>query len=232
MINNFNKHRHSIRLKEYDYSLAGLYFVTICVAKKICLFGNIENQEIKLNEYGQIANDEWLEIPKRFPRVVLGEFIIMPNHVHFIFALENSVPEQNKTAAINESNIIVGAGLAPALAPTQNKTNIFVGAGLAPAPYSIPALAPTPAPVNRATARVAPTNGVKSYTVGNIIGAYKSLVFQKCLILCKSRNEILGKVWQRNYYERIIRNDKELDKITEYIRTNPARWFSDDYYVN
>jgi putative transposase len=80
-------HRRSIRLKGYDYSQAGWYFITICCQGRICRFGHIENGEIILNEYGQIARDEWMRTTEIRPNVELGEFVIMPNHLHGIIQI-------------------------------------------------------------------------------------------------------------------------------------------------
>lgn len=86
-------HRRSIRLKGYDYSQAGLYFITICCKNKAYLFGNIsvEGENIPpkmiLNNAGKIAEECWLDIPKHFPNVILHEHIIMPNHIHGIIEL-------------------------------------------------------------------------------------------------------------------------------------------------
>jgi|GEM_PF-2862110 len=77
-------HRKSIRLKGYDYSQAGLYFVTICCYDRRCLFGKTENGKMMNNDAGNIANQCWLEIPNHFPNVILHEHIIMPNHIHGI----------------------------------------------------------------------------------------------------------------------------------------------------
>ena len=84
------KNRKYNRLKNYDYSQNGYYFVTICVKDKIEYFGKIENNKMILNEIGKIANQCWLEIPKHFPDVKLDEHIIMPNHLHGIVVIENN----------------------------------------------------------------------------------------------------------------------------------------------
>lgn len=87
--------RRSVRLKGYDYSRAGLYFITICVQNKKCLFGKIENvgtcQGMSLHDIGQIAHQYWLDIPNHCPRMVLHEHIIMPNHMHGIIQLTDAV---------------------------------------------------------------------------------------------------------------------------------------------
>ena len=89
-------HRHSIRLKGYDYSHAGLYFITICVKDRECFFGEIIDDKIILNNAGKIADECWLQIPEHFPNVVLHEHIIMPNHVHGIIELKriNTITNQ------------------------------------------------------------------------------------------------------------------------------------------
>ena len=81
-----NRRKH-IRLKNYDYALPGLYYVTICTFERICLFGNIVNGEMQLNNYGQIVHDEWLKTEKLRPNVKLDEFVVMPNHLHGIMVI-------------------------------------------------------------------------------------------------------------------------------------------------
>ena len=110
-MNNYNPnihHRRSIRLKGYDYSQEGLYFITICVQDRKCLFGEIvgvddvgvqnfeplnqPRQEMILNDAGKIAGECWLEIPEHFPNAILHEHIVMPNHVHGIIELKHVRP--------------------------------------------------------------------------------------------------------------------------------------------
>ena len=80
-------HRRSIRLHEYDYSQAGLYFVTICTKEHICLLGDIVQGEMQLNDWGQIASECWCSIPQHYPHVVLHGYVIMPNHLHGILEI-------------------------------------------------------------------------------------------------------------------------------------------------
>ncbi|RYD76098.1 MAG: transposase, partial [Sphingobacteriales bacterium] len=85
-----NKYRiDSARLKEYDYSRNGMYFITICTHEMVCYFGEIQDRKIILNETGKIAHKYWQEIPQHFPNCKLDEFIVMPNHVHGILILDN-----------------------------------------------------------------------------------------------------------------------------------------------
>jgi len=190
-------HRRSIRLKGYDYSQNGLYFITICCQNRICRFGHIENKEMILNEYGEIAYNEWGKLAERFANFELDVFQIMPNHMHGIIVLNNK-------------NASVGSGLAPD--PTLRDKGDGQPQGIAPTndPTSDPTSDPTIAP-----------------TVSDIVGAYKSLVANGCLEIFKSKNKTMGKLWQRDFYEHIIRNQQACIKISEYIINNPAKWNED-----
>ena len=81
-------HRRSIRLKGYDYSQNGAYFLTICVHNKKCLFGKIVNNEIKLNDAGRMLEEEWSNLAIRFKNIQLDEHVVMPNHFHGIIMVE------------------------------------------------------------------------------------------------------------------------------------------------
>jgi len=190
-------HRRSIRLKGYDYSQSGLYFVTICCQDRICRFGKIENGEMVLNDFGKIAYNEWEKLPERYPNMFLDVFQIMPNHIHGIIALDDDV---GATLAVAPNNDSVA----------QNDATITRD--------------------NWATARVAPT--ATAPTVGAIVGAYKSLVTNKCLEIYKLRGEYMGKLLQRDYWEHIIRKEQSYQRIANYIVNNPENWENDKFYTN
>ena len=82
-----DRHRSSLRLKGYDYSQPGAYFVTMCTQSRECLFGEIANDEVMLNEYGKVVEEEWLKTPRMRTRVELDEFVVMPNHLHAIMMI-------------------------------------------------------------------------------------------------------------------------------------------------
>ena len=84
-----NKNRQSIRLRKYDYSQSGAYFVTICTQNKKCFFGNLVNDKMILNDAGRMINIIWNELPINYPGVNIDEFQIMPNHVHGIIVIDN-----------------------------------------------------------------------------------------------------------------------------------------------
>lgn len=218
-----NHHRRSIRLKGYDYSQAGAYFITICCQNMLCRFGKITGQ-MQLNEYGQIAYNEWLKLPERFPNIELDVFQIMPNHMHGIIVLKNVgtagaglVPVQNpvQDPARNPVWNPVQDPVQDPDMPIGDKQKIILmddlGAGASPAPTG--------------------TSGTSGTTVGNIVGAYKSLVANGCLEIYKSKNEMMGKLWQRNYYENVIRDKQAYLNISNYIINNPAKWKGDKFYM-
>ena len=205
-------HRRSIRLKGYDYSQKGLYFITICCQNRICRFGDVVDGEMALNEYGQIAYNEWLKLSDRFSNFELDVFQIMPNHIHGIILLNN-------VSVVGAAVGAVGAGFTPAQIDLNTQNELDIKNNL-DAQYDDNI---------RATARVAPT-------VYDIVGAYKSLVANGCLEIWKSKwagvtpVPLMGKLWQRNYYEHIIRNEQSYQTISNYIINNPAKWTNDKFY--
>jgi REP element-mobilizing transposase RayT len=99
-------HRRSVRLQGYDYSQAGLYFVTICVQNRECLFGNVSDGKMILNETGQIAYNEWVNLSERYPHVLFGVFQIMPNHVHGIIEVSQNAVGATLAVALNDAATI------------------------------------------------------------------------------------------------------------------------------
>jgi putative transposase len=166
--------RKSIRLKDYDYTQAGAYYVTVCVNNRKCMFGDVHNGEMVLNEYGEMADKCWNQISQHFPHVELDECIIMPNHLHGII---NITPN-------------VGAGFPR---PDNDK-----GRG------------------NRAP------------TLGQIIAYFK---YGSTKQINQLRDTPRKPVWQRNFYEHVIRDESGLNRIREYIVNNPAQWEKDEYYA-
>ena len=119
-------HRRSIRLKNYDYSREGLYFVTICVQNKLCLFGEIVDSELRLNEAGQMIEKWWFELANKFPDIDLGAYVIMPNHFHGIIRNSGCGNPNIEKNANNAATTIIGTNLC---AHPKNSTAL-VGAHL------------------------------------------------------------------------------------------------------
>ncbi len=155
------RNRRPIRLQGYDYSRAGAYFVTVCTHDRLCLFGEIADRRMALNDAGRMVQQVWDDLPNHYSHVELDECVVMPNHVHGIV-------------------VIVGAGFKPA--PT------------------------------------------KRHGLPEIVRALKAFSARR---INEIRNTPGVKLWQRGYYEHIIRNDDELNRIREYIANNPMKWEMD-----
>jgi REP element-mobilizing transposase RayT len=166
-------HRRSIRLKGYDYHNAGAYFVTICTKNRECIL----NDPV----IDGIIDTVWQALPSWFPTIELDEFIVMPNHLHFVIWLTDTP-----------------------LTDFQDR--------IEPGSYKIP----KPTKINMAPA------------LGDVVGAFKSLVFKVYLDWIKANDPTRrAKFWQGNYYEHIIRTDKALNAIRQYIVDNPSNWKND-----
>ncbi len=163
-------HRRSIRLKGYDYSQPGAYFVTICTHKTHSLFGKIVNGEIQLNDLGKAVQSTWDDLVNHVDNIELGPFVIMPNHIH---------------------------GIIQIIQPN--------GAGSEPTPTTIKEQTP----------------------LSEIVRQFKTFSAKRINKILKTNNK---PVWQRNYYEHIIRDDKSFQMIGEYILANPVQWNNDRYY--
>ncbi len=170
-------HRRSIRLREYDYSQPGAYFVTICTHGRVHLFGEVVGGEMHLSPWGEIVREEWFRTAEIRANVLLydHEFVVMPNHIHGIVRIVD-------------------------------------------------------VPVVGAQRRCAPTNSNRPHvdpgSLGAIVRSFKSIVTRR---INRLRGTIGAPVWQRDYYEHIIRNERTLEIIRRYIVYNPLRWHLDRY---
>ena len=173
------RRRNSLRLPEYDYSLPGCYFVTICTFNSKCVLGKIIHEQVKLSRTGKIVEEEWNQTTNLRPDIILDSYVIMPNHVHGIIQ-------------INE--------------PTQGRGT----ARCAPTTLS-----------ERKTNKIDRKNRLKSNSLSTIIRSFKSAATRRANQMMKTAGAPL---WQRNYYEHVIRNEDELSRIRSYIDTNPYRW--------
>ncbi|MBE6582507.1 MAG: transposase [Ruminococcaceae bacterium] len=168
------KRKHP-RLKKYDYSSAGAYFITICIDGRKCLLSRIKNfndasvgrglapavtKGIEYTKYGQIAEEQLLLLEKRYPYLKIDRYVIMPNHIHAVLILGNRT------------------------------------AGASPRP-----------------------------TVEDIVCAYKSLTTREC-----KKFGLTNNLFQTSFYEHVIRDQKDYEKIVKYIHENPARWYFDELY--
>ncbi len=240
-------HRKSIRLRGYDYSAPGRYFVTICVQEKACLFGGIVGDQIELNDYGRIVETVWSELPSHFPLVELDQFVVMPNHFHAIvvivdprakrvgagFPRPDSQPSEPGVGAgfprpdSNPSEPGVGAGFPR---PDSHPSEPGVGAG-----FSRPDLETEESNAGMAIPRIVPfseTSGGENpplRSLGDVIRWFK---YESTKRINELRGTAGQRIWQRNYYEHIILSDKSYWRIREYIADNPKNWIEDKLHPN
>jgi len=182
-------HRRSIRLKGYDYSQPGLYFITLCCQDRIRRFGHIKNGEMHRNLEGNIVYEEWLKTEIIRRQVKLHEFIVMPDHFHGIVEIlfsENKIQNGTKAHEIGKfksPSQTIGAFIRGFKSATTKRINMLKGESLLKGELRF------------APERFAP--------------------------------ERFQSIWQRDYFERIIRNQRAFQNISAYIANNPAKWERD-----
>ncbi|WP_439240198.1 transposase [Lonepinella sp. BR2474] len=159
--------RKIIRLQEYDYSDDGVYFVTICINSRLCLLGHIDDNQMILNNAGKMVDFWYHEMMNKFTMVHCLDYVIMPNHIHFILHIEN---DENT--------------------PRKSLSDII--------------------------------QWFKIMTTNEYMRNVKEQGWQR----------FDKKLWQRSYYEHIIRNEKSYNEIVEYIENNPFTWIDDILYMN
>jgi REP element-mobilizing transposase RayT len=163
-------HRRSIRLKKYDYSTPGAYFVTVCTHSRRCLFGEIVDGEMLLNHRGRIVDEEWHRSKEIRDEIDMDLYTIMPNHIHGIIIIQDA-----------------GA-------------------------------------TGRSPLQTTPPRGPSKRSLGAFIAGFKSITTKR---INEIRQSPGTPVWQHNYYEHVIRNEKELDRVRQYIVENPGKWALD-----
>lgn len=226
----FNQyHRKSIRLKGYDYSQHGGYFLTICLHHQTCLFGKIVGEKMELNDAGRMVERWWLELRNKFPRVDPGEYIIMPNHFHGILvvvelAIVGSAMDGYVTLP-NQPDPTVGAAM-DSYVTLPNQPDSTVGAALCGRPVLCGRQISDGGEghPHRGVNKGHPHRGAP--TVGDIVDWFKTMTTNEYIRGVKRSGwaKFPGKLWQRNYYEHIVRDEDELNRIREYIIMNPAQW--------
>jgi putative transposase len=179
-------HRRSIRLRDYDYTQNGAYFVTLCTHRRAWWFGDVVGGEMQLNAWGEIVLACWEAIPAHYPKVELDGFVVMPNHMHGIIVLTDERVGQTPNKGIKMGMI-----------------------------YH------------------APTNAARQFSkpvansLGSIIGAFKAAVTRQ---INRLPNPPDDRLWQRNYYEKVIRDQAMLDILRAYVINNPNVWEVDSLY--
>ena len=168
-----NQNRKSIRLKDYDYSSGGNYFVTIVSYQRKDSFGKIVDAEMNLNQIGLIVEEVGNAIPSHYSYVSIDTYIIMPSHLHGILIINDTNVRARHASPLRDID------------STQHKRQ----------------------------------------PLGIIIGSFKFAVTKRIHNLDLLSQE---KIWQRGYYEHIIRDERDYEKIYEYIEANPINWSLDE----
>jgi REP element-mobilizing transposase RayT len=177
-------HRRSIRLKGYDYSQHGYYFVTVCTQGRWCLFGEIEKDRMVLNDSGKMVGRWWNELKNKYANVEIDEYVVMPNHCHGII------------------NIVDSVGADQCVCPNNNMGE-HTGSPLQVRPIS------------------EMIQWFKTMTTNEYIRNVKQNRWQP----------FDGKLWQRNYYEQIIRDEISLRRVRGYVNNNPYQWRQDKLFA-
>jgi REP-associated tyrosine transposase len=207
MAKQYNKQngRKNMRLPAYDYSCAGLFFITIAVQNRLHLFGNVQNGKMDLNHAGQMIEKWYYEIENKFPDKHCHHMVVMPNHFHCI--IENATMDAHVGAPLrgrpNDENRPNNENHSE----NQNHPN---------------------------DEKYGMQNRKYGATIGWVMDWFKTMTTNAYIRGVKNNHwqTFDRKLWQRNYYDHIIRNEQSFQNISEYIINNPVKWNDDKFYDN
>ncbi|MFD2516432.1 transposase [Salinimicrobium flavum] len=194
-----NKYKNeSTRLQQWDYGWDAAYFITICTKNREDLFGKIVDGKMELSQAGVIADVLWYEIKHHAKNVELGEFVVMPNHIHGIIILEGNKRPGTRDEN-NDNVVVVGARHALPLLQQQQSNNEH------------------PSPCHQKSIGQKRFQNQGKNTLSSIVGSYKSAV-------TKHANRLnLKFAWQPLFYDHIIRDHRSFENISRYIIQNPGK---------
>lgn len=221
--NSTSYHRKSIRLKGWDYSQPRAYFITICVQNRECLLGEIDTGKMILNGAGNMVEKWYLKLPGKFTNAKIDQYVIMPNHFHAIIFITAGAdpcvcpvdnPDMEKHNGTGNNNV-TGNNVIGVTGNNGTGNNITDVTGKH-AGLPLPGL-----PQREFDAH----NNIPS-----IMQWFKTMTTNEYIRNVKTNGwrPFSGKLWQRNYYDHIGRDEKELFRIRQYIKNNPMNWISDD----
>ncbi|MBI4527383.1 MAG: transposase [Deltaproteobacteria bacterium] len=196
-------HRRSIRLKGYDYAQSGAYFVTIVAQDRTCFFGDVADGEVRLNSAGCMVQTAWADLSIHYPGAECDAFVVMPNHIHGIIVLVGAGPRacpDDRPPATGQPR-----GVAPTDDPAMGLGQPPVGAG----PCACP--------------------GVPTLSLPDVMHRFKTITTKQYAEGVKRSGwpVFRDRLWQRNYYEHVVRNEESLNRIRRYIVENPEHWAFD-----
>jgi len=200
----------SNRLYGFDYSGEGIYFITLVVSSRECILGEVQNGKMILSKFGRIIDEEWLKSFKMRSVLFLDEYMIMPNHIHGLVIIKH----ETKTSDILLPEQNVKTHGSASLENKKIKDNIVWQVN------------PLTTEFKRKSKSLSSfVAGFKSASVS----AIDNYIDSNLLDIPKYNRD--NKLWLANYYDRIVRTEKEYWKIKQYIRSNPQHWDSDDLYI-
>jgi REP element-mobilizing transposase RayT len=232
-------HRRSIRLKGYDYSRNGAYFVTICTQNREQIFGKIIDGKMILNDAGQIAHYELAKTSEIRKNFQMDCWMVMPNHIHAIVVIDNPIDIAIVGAYCHTPDCVSPDCNVPGISNQPNRAYCNTPEcneyDRNTSGYNEPN---NPNQPNRAYG----DHGVRAYgntpqqtrilqspsnNLGSMVRGYKSTVAKQ---INQFRNTPGFPIWQRNYHEHIIRHDLAYEKIYNYIIDNTERWEEDVFF--
>lgn len=203
-------HRRSIRLEGYDYAQEGLYFITICSQDRAHLFGYIDNAEMIFNAYGKIAHTEWQNTEQIRNNCRIHEFIIMPNHIHGILEILFKKEAENEIGKFQSPSQTIGSIIRGFKIATIKKIKDLI----------------LKEEFNSNSEGINPNN-LREFNPNNLREFNSNNPGELQFAPTEKIKSLDFKIWQRNYYEHIIRNEKAYQRISNYIKTNPINWEKD-----
>ena len=208
-----NKYRiPSARLQTWDYRWEGAYFITICTKSRIHYFGEVVNNKMNLSNVGVLADVFWHEIKNHSKNITLGEFVVMPNHIHGILIINSDFNGDD----IDDGNIIDPQIRDGNIIDPKVQTKHALSLRDADAP------ADTTENRQKSIGENRFRNPGKN-SISSIIGGYKSAV-------TKHANRLnLDFGWQTRFYDHIIRDERAFNTISNYIINNPSKWEGDKF---
>jgi REP element-mobilizing transposase RayT len=201
-------HRRSIRLKAFDYRTPGAYVVTVCTRYGACLFGQISEAQMQLSSSGQMVLSIWDEIPAHYPGIDVDAFIVMPNHIHGILVLLPDDIDPDPDAWRGSSG--------------RGDLQVQPGFRRVGHPQGDARTGGPPCP---------PSPSKDRLSLPDVVHRFKSLTTKRYGEGVHNQGwpPYDGRLRHRNYFERVIRNERELERFREHIDDNPARWIDDQY---
>ncbi len=226
--------RRSIRLPGFDYSQAGSYFVTIRIQNGARLFGEVEDGTMVMSDAGKMVNTVWHELSTYYPGVTIDAFQIMPNHIHGIIVLHDAVgatprgcPDRMGSPRGCPDRMATPRGCPDRMGSPRGCPDRMGSPRGCPDRVG----SPRDCPDRMGSPRGCQTVGLLS--LPDVVHRFKTMTTKRYADGVKQQGwpRFAGRLWQRNYYEHIIRDEDDLNRIRRYIEENPAKWESDRYNI-